>query len=810
MQKARQPIALDLETKLFGLEHGTLPPPICYSLAWREGDAYATWLFAHVDDGLEGHLQALLLNDDVELWFVNAPYDLGTIHEHHPRLRAAIYAAYDAGRVRDAALESMLHRVAEYGQLGQHEDKLTGESEKVRYSLAAMMMANFGEDRSAEKDDPNGIRLRYAELEGLPVAQYPEDFRAYALQDAVDTLRLAEFLKATHDPPPTYALHAAADFALRLYANPGLQLDPERTRALAARVAEERQDERHPGLIQAGILVPAQPEQEIVARRVKHAKGCPKVDCDCPVTVTHVRAHVQGCPRKKRKGEWLCDCPNKLKAAQPARISEEPLHKRVLAVATAREFTVELTDKGREVMKEATGHDVEKLRPESWYDPLYPTLRHEKTGRPLYVKCAGISLNELAVADPVLYEYRHRKKLDKLVQSLRVATEALEAGYPRVHTNYHPLKETGRVSAYGHKKDIPLGEGRNPYPAKNLMQEPNPPKVAVDGLEFLDDLDVRRQYTPAPGNVFINADFASLELVTLAQVMYTLFEVPHGISCRHRELLNSGRSPHTYLGAQILFEHGEARDPGAQRFKALSEVRRAARLGDRMAIGDHFAKWKKGEADERRVFKQYRTTAKPVGLGYPGMLGARKMAFGIAPQYNLDMTQADAEAFKRVWLDSYPEMQEWRRFVSRELLDPEHPGRYRYTSRLGYTRVNCSFNAAANGLGMQTPGAEAAKLAVYMILKACYDPTAGSILLGRFVPNLFMHDEIMGEAPEDSLLHYAVVEVGQIMERALKIVCPDVDGQAEPCATRLWNKGAEPVFDSLGFHVPWEPDTVDA
>ena len=216
---------------------------------------------------------------------------------------------------------------------------------------------------------------------------------------------------------------------------------------------------------------------------------------------------------------------------------------------------------------------------------------------------------------------------------------------------------------------------------------------------------------------------------------------------------------------------------------------------------------RRGTKAERTFFKRYRTTAKPVGLGFPGQLGPEKMAFKIFPQYDLEATVADCAAFRELWLGVYPEMHLFRRWLKAEAEDPNHPGRYRYTAGFGFQRVGATFAAAANGMLMQTDGALAAKIALFQLEQAARDPELRSFLYGRFDLNLFVHDEVMGATPDDPVQAPVVCEeVRDVMRKSLKLVCPDVDGDAESCLTRRWSKAAEPTYDSSGAMIPWEPE----
>lgn len=790
-----QYVALDLETKRFGIEHSLLPPPICYACAWMEGEELKTWLLGNGDEGVELFLERLFRNPEVVIVTQSGSYDTGVIAEHHPRLAEAVYLAYRQGRIKDVGVREKLNAIATRGKLREDWDE-EGSPVTVKYGLADFVQEKFGVDRSAAKHGSESVRTRYDELDGLRADQYPAAYREYALQDAIDTLYV--FLhQEEHDcHTATEELQVAADLALRHASHRGLKIDEEETARLEKAVAVELVPEKQQLLLAEEILRPGHNGLPAENGARAHVDGCDRFGCDCAAiqpkrkageVVGWQRKHAKGCERPK------CDCPPQITQPKPPSIFKAKLHARVLDICKAKRLEVVLSDKGQEMLGGA-----EKLPPETW-DTDY-RLRDPKNGKPLYVSVAGEFLHELAAHDPVLREYRHRARLDKLKQFLERLRAALDAGYPYMHPGYDLLKETARTASFGGKKGAEIGSEENPVPGLNIQQAPNPPKVSREGLEFLDEIDVRAAFEPRPGMVFINADFGSMELVTAAQVSLDLF----GFS-RHAEILNSGRNCHTYLGASVLHDFGDGRSKPVAKFREFADVRRAVRLGDRVYLHDVFKKYATGTDTERKCFKRYRTTAKPLGLGFWGALGARKMAYGIFPQYNLESTEAECVQFKALWLDAYPEAPLFFDHVQKSRRDPEHPGRYWYESWAGFKRVNCSYNAAANGESMQTPGAMAAKLALVLLDQAANDPAQCSILYRRFFLNLFVHDEAGGETFDDPLAHYVAEEVGRLMVKALGIICPDVEGTAEPLLTRRWCKDAEPTFDEFGRHIPWTP-----
>lgn len=786
-----RPVALDLETRLIGRDHGALPPQVCASLAWREDGELHSWLVAACEPEFEPMLERLLLDPEVLVVGANVAFDLGVLAKRLPRLGLAVARAYRDGRVRDVQHRERLLRISTHGEPSEEEDE-DGIGHRAGTSLADLALRYLGTDRSAEKE--GGWRLRFGELADLRADQYPEEARAYALQDALDTLLVFEAQTKRPGSTATEELHAASALALMRATDRGMAVAPERARALAAAVAAQLDPAASaPLMLEAGILRPGHAGRPHANGSQAHVEGCDGSGCACAgfgLTSKGARRHARGCPRPR------CACPPKLTAPEAPSIDEAKLHERVLSACRAVGVEVELSPKGLEVMKR------ERLPASAWFGvDVDPRLVDPKSGKPLFVSVGGDFLHELAAIDPALAEYRLRKRLGKVEAFLARIIEAVDADYPTIHPNYDVLKASARTSSWGARRGAVLWTRDMLLPSLNVQQVPNPPKVKREGMEFLQGIDVRAVFEPRPGKLYVNADYSSLELVTVAQVTFDLFggEMP----CRHREVINEGRNCHTYLGAQILYERGDARDPVVRRFREAEDVRAAVRKGDRLYLHDEFAKLQTGTDAERKAFKRYRSTAKPVGLGFPGGLGPRKMAFKIFPQYDLESTEQECRALRQLWFDSYPEMPRYFEHVQRGLLDDE-TGQHWYTFA-GFLRRGCTYTAAANGCAMQTPGAFVAKAALAMLDASIHDPVERSILYGRAELVGFFHDEVLLEVDDGPAAAELAEEVGRIMVAAEAIYCPDVRGEAAPLLSRRWCKDAEPTRDRWGRLVPWEP-----
>jgi hypothetical protein len=388
-----------------------------------------------------------------------------------------------------------------------------------------------------------------------------------------------------------------------------------------------------------------------------------------------------------------------------------------------------------------------------------------------------------------------------------------------VHFNFQPIVETGRTSAFASSL-YPSGNGQNIDPR------------------------VRPCYEAREGFLLASVDYSGIELTTTGQVTYDLL----GAST-HRDKINAGYDLHSYLGGQLaLYLHDY--------FGALCVER--GMQNDADEVYRAFLSCKKIEDEKvKEFYKTWRKFAKPVGLGLPGGLGPLTLIEIARKTYGVDFVkvaegmpnarfEADpdvmdkvlffsktlfrrsAEEFrwnarlkgialatllKNIWLKTYPEMEPYFEHV-KNCKDENNPviGRREdgrpieglcYTTLLGMHRAGCSFTKIANGMCMQSPTAEGAKIACFNVTRACRDASRGSVLLGAH-PVDFVHDELLVEVQKDKA-HTQTAEVQRIMERSMSIIVTDVTVRTEAVLMPRWYKQAEPVFEN-GQLVAWTPE----
>jgi len=682
-------IALDTETIPIG-PYNVIPKLICAQVAVRTEERIEYKLLANYPrdrENVEAALTGILSEHHVI--FHNAAFDLPVLIKEFPSLWEVVFQGLQDGRYHDTYLREKLYNLSTTGSLTFEP---TPDSEdvgrRISYSLGSLVAKYLGEDRTADKTDEDSWRFHFDQLEGLPLAEYPQEAVDYAVQDAVDTLRVYE---AQEDlgVPPTEDFQVAASVAFQFMTAWGLKCDQTMVAEVRERIESDLSHDKLPHLVESGVLRP----EEL--------------------------------PRPHKNN------PLKLTKGKPESIDTKKLQFVVRKVCEDNNIPIVMTEPSKKF-------------PEG------------------QVSASSEVMDDIAHLHPILVNYQTRQN----VQSI-LTRELPHMDGEIVHPCYDILKETGRTSSY--HSDL--------YPSTNVQSK---------------DPRIRPCFMARPGTVFYSVDYSAIELGSLAQKIYDLFG--HSFL---RELINDGHDPHAFLGSQLAYNI----DSDFNTFSAGLQTE---------GIFDLFKSFATSQEEEKRkFFKHYRTFAKPTGLGYPGMLGVETFIKFAKSTYGIIVDFEMATKLKEIFFNIYPEIQEYFKWIETCCVDSENQGRYRYTSPLGMVRAGASICATANGAALQTPTSEGFKLAGYNLVRASYLESEGSCLYGTH-PIAAIHDEYIGEIPEDEYMHERVLAVQEIMENSMALILPDVKISTEATLTRRWYKEAEPVFDSNGRLTIWEPEIITA
>lgn len=276
----------------------------------------------------------------------------------------------------------------------------------------------------------------------------------------------------------------------------------------------------------------------------------------------------------------------------------------------------------------------------------------------------------------------------------------------------------------------------------------------------------RECFVPRPGYVFVDADYDVIELRTFAQVC--LWSVGES---RLAQRINAGFDPHLDLGAQLL---GVSYDEAVRR------------------------------RDEPEV-QEARQRSKPANFGYPGGMGAKTFAKWTKQQYGLIITDRQAQELRERWFANWPEAGKYFKWINekhRWVLDRVTMDNVTTITHFvsGRRRGRCYYTEACNGY-FQGLAADIGKAAGFVISRACYDPSMGSVLFGSRIVN-FIHDEFLVEVPEQ-VGHECALEVQRIMVEEAKLYLPNVPATSKPVLCRRWSKDAKAIYDN-GRLIPWD------
>lgn len=674
-------LAVDVET--YPIQSGNLAPPlVCVSYARPGGEAGVMLAEAGAD-----LVEAALDSGEIIITH-NGPFDFAVLCVFRPRLLPKVFRGYERGQFRDTKIRQRLIDIANGANAKKHIVLRRSEWVKPEYSLAALAKFYLGKDRSHQKEGEDIWRLRFGELDGIPVEQWPAEPRDYAIEDAQDTLEVFLAQRTDDNSERAFTPDAStddlaineleqlrADWALHLMSIWGLRSDAKAVDELEARVKREWK------ALQEKMLAEGLFRLEQFSAEDK---------------------------RKNREPDGTVEVAvRKKKEVRPAKYvkNTEAIQARVQAAYEAQ---------GRKPPMTAGG---------------------EK--RPPSVKCDADALEQSG--DPLLMELGETGPIGTILRTF-IPTLRLGTSVP-INTRFQVLLETGRISSA----------------APNLNNLPR-------------EGGVRECLGPRPDRWLVSVDYDCAELRSHAQVNYWLF----GYAKAHEFFnLEPSGDPHLELAASIL-------GISSEEAKALK------------VAGD-------------KTFKNARQASKPINFGYPGGLGAQKMADSARKSYGVIMSVDEARKYKDQWLTRWPEMRDYLAFITKtcglggariEQLRPPVNGKHPPHRRRG----DVGYTDGANGF-FQGLTADGAKHALWLVAKECYTDESSPLFGSR--PVGFLYDEIICEVPVEKA-HEAAHRLRDVMVAGMREWLPDIPVTASPALMTVWRKGAEPVYVD-GKLVPWEP-----
>jgi len=421
-------------------------------------------------------------------------FDMTCLMAYEPDLIAPVFQAYVDERVESIDLNQKLIDIAK-GELKFR--KLHGG-----YALDAIARRHNLPIEIA-KDDP--WRLRYAELDALPIAYWPEDAREYPRKDAqapyliwkaqraIDEAWRKEHGSTILQDAPRRAQY---DLALRLCSIWGVRTDATRVRELKA-ATERRMYELW-------------------------------------------------------KGGWT--------GAKTGRRHAPLTEARVTYVEAGKEVTACLVrPSGTKNMKAAQALVEQAFLARKLPIPMTTPKENPKTGKTAEPQTSTSRDTCLLSGSETLADFAEFARIGTLIKRI----EDLEFGVDLpLQPRYDSLLESGRTSSSKGKSKKPLPRDLVGVQIQNFPRAPDAELKRVMVEMFGRVSDARATLAPRPGNVFILADYSAGELHTLAQTCRDLF----GYS-KLGDMLNDGTDVHLWFGAKA-YAKGVSYEQALARYKA--------------------------------------------------------------------------------------------------------------------------------------------------------------------------------------------------------------------------------------------------
>lgn len=630
-----------------------------------------------------------VLDAGIEVVGQNFGFDACVFSVADPTLLPKWFRAYEEGRVRDTQIREKLIALSK----GELADDESGARRGQKFDLETMVSRRLGldisEDKRGSEDGEEPWRLRYAELDGIPLAQWPGKAVQYALDDPYLALRVFEHqAQEVGGDIPDEIPQARASFWLYLMAVRGLRTDPAFVQRLEARYNKEF-DAANLVLREAGLL----------------------------------REH-------KVKGQWRW-----------ARVMSS-IRERVIA-AYGGEENCPRTDKG------AISTDRETLT--SVGDPQVIEKIRQR-----FLEQVSLDESNPPSAKAISYQVSDEQMLDREVTYTQYVLNECGArsATEKMLTTFLPLLQVGTQIPLSPRWDVLKATGRTSCARPNLQQLPRKGGV-------------RECFVPRPGYVFAAADYAFIELCTLASTCISRF----GYS-RLAEAINAGMDPHLEMAAAVMD----------------------------ISYEDVLARYKSG--DEEAAAQ--RQASKAANFGYPGGLGYAKFIEYARATYGVVLSEARSKFLKERWLTRWPEMREHLKWVAdRTQLGQTFVLEQPVSKRL---RGNAGYCDGANSL-FQGLAADGAKCAGWAIAKECllsdpyFDGSGSTALHGSYLV-VFAHDEFIVESPIERAPE-AAERLARVMEWGMRQFVPDVRIRAEEVLMSRWSKKAKALRDTNGRLQVW-------
>ena len=294
-------ISIDFETHM--ISPGKLAPQIvCYS----EFDGRAP---GQVLQRLAGVSRLTkLLERGETLVGANIAYDFGCYLKLCPDKFELVWRAYENSRILDVLIASTLDAVAD-GRLVDGGLYLPNGTrvQSGRYSLDLCVRQWLGRENAKANDE---YRQRYAELDGVPLAQWPQSAIDYPQDDALNTWAVGYEITQRAQNLKDQPAQAWTAFCLHMGAVHGIKASPAKVHKLEREISEKREALRQELLLE-GVFkrggTKASPklvkDTKAVKERVEQAYEVPPVTGKGAVAIDRETLTASGDPVLVKLGE---------------------------------------------------------------------------------------------------------------------------------------------------------------------------------------------------------------------------------------------------------------------------------------------------------------------------------------------------------------------------------------------------------------------------------------------------------------------------------------------------------------------------
>jgi hypothetical protein len=787
----------------------SLSPDLVYAETPNGWTAIAT---RGVRDQIARALLADAAAGRVRLIAHNAPYDVTSSlrplldfasDADAAGLWALTWRALEVGGVRDTQIREKL--------LAIHDDRLDYDpilkQKNPIFSLASLVLRRFGIDISGAKGDRKyapkshrdvlegadadaaGLvwRVRFGELIGVPAANYPEDARQYAIEDAEWALRV--FLDQGRTPVLGNAGHVLIDeygdvtneipqveaaLALWLMSCWGIRTDPERVRKFIAHTEEKCAEasliatytDEYCAWSKTYADLQDGPSFADYLAEARRARPCTLHGADCADPRAEGEIEPSGFLRLPEK--WYSKVPKKAGGGVRCKGCD------TVHACDAWSTPAACPACGAVGKRSVNKAKLQAIIAEAYggNPPLTPPSATHPTGQ---ISTSRDTMKESG--HPALVAYA----------DLGV--------YFKYRSTYAPQLAHGTEHPINHGYGVLVSSGRTSAYKPNTQ---NPPRKG----------GFRECIVPRAGYVYCSVDYDIAELKALAQIQLWWF----GHSAL-ADAIKAGEDPHLSLAVEII----------RLRMQNDATVReRWHRAG--VIVPDYatIAKIAKDAAhplyDDVSGGLGARQLAKIANFGFPGGLSPASFV-EYARGYGVNLTDAEAVDLYHAWKSKWAEMalyfQEISMACASGSITIKQPGSNRQRGGCGYTQ-------ACNGY-FQGLVADWAKAALVAVSIECY---TGRKLddRGRLTdepsplwgtrPVLFVHDEIIAEIPTGDLRRRmglvgtetdAADRMAHLIRAYAQPYAPDLPITADPALMPRWYKGAKTVRDAAGRLIPWTP-----